>query len=1741
MLKHANLPHRYPTPVSPGDTYPIKQKTTATNSRRITSPNAKRKQALSQVVQPSEPSNPPVTIKEAREGAIPKEHVTAVTKHNGLTHDPTHRFVGNQRAFEQNQNFVENNACADTSTPLESFASDVQVPPAAAPPVNNGLNVSSPHRRTIQPMVLIPPSSTEARRSDFVTYEASSKDQVSRKRKRDYGSDVETPFSQTEDQRAASDELLNQFQETMEDIVEADNKSQPFPQFFVTTSQDGRDINTLTLAMHVRLEAILQKLTSFGRIGELPVDILKRLQDFCEGALASMECADIYVNLDWSSPEFDNWIQRLAIADLALRSARTVLRTMVGGREEKQLYSEDLLQCILRVIQKITDSCIIPIIEARSLASASGPNEVVSSHKRVLSQLLHDTNRVMELLANLLAKEEMAETIYTPIEFFTIRLMFVENGSSEKDSILGIQRYETFRRTAMDIIAIIFSRYPAQRTFLFDEILTSLQRLPTGRQAARQFRLGDGNVIQLITALIIRLVQTSATVATASKKANPRKSLPRVTDENGSGQRYIENSLEDDASDNESDDTDANGDDEMRRLSKIAAALCGSAAKSAQHAVGYLMQRAQTATKSGDQPHRQLLDILVEDLLLVVGLPEWPGAELLLRAVFARASRIFEDAKSLAPAKNMALELIGTMGSAISDLVAKTRLAVRRLDNQDSEYSGYLSQMFADYADGSLDSGELLRWDGPYHAIVEYLESTSSNGLQSGSAQPYYLAQWAKAVSSSTVMTVPEGRRLASRLCTMLSGGGWVISDTLGKLSASQSQVAYALTVLNMDFCRRFDYMLRILLGSVTSEQTTVRSRGLKSVTQMLERDPSILDRTHNVNSIIIRCATDTSSMVRDAALTLIGKCIALKAALEKDFLLCILQLSGDAAVGVRKRSMKLLRDIYLRSPSNDVRATVGNSLLQRANDTDSGVAELARQTFEEIWLSPFWKFADPAGIKAQDRISIQDQVMLIIRTASHSLNVQPVLVSLLKAALSSTARNAAANYKVCKSFVATAFEIMLDSTQVSGAPEQDKLLETVSIFAKANPRLFVSDQIQILQPYIGSLSTPNDLDLFRPVVVIFRCVLPAMSSIEHGLLEEIQAALLKSVSKLSKAELSEVAECLWTINETLNKPEPLVKLMVSVLKHLRTMETVAFSDPEQKASLARVRKYIQIAGYFGKHCSFESHAEAFRSIVPWSKCGQIAGLIITSMQPFVAQTQPLGLRMAALDSIGLICQSWPFQFTQELVSKAFGSVLQNGGPELQNTVLSNLRDFFGNVERQAEGQYEVNYNAEVHAMSKLGGSMTANERDSASALITQHFLKDIINIALTNQESSALTATEVIASINRQGLAHPKESGPALVALGTSTNQEIAKLAIQEHRILHQHHESMFEREYMRAIQEAFKYQKDVVKDTLGINAQPLTAKLNAMWEIIKTSKGKYQKKFLSNFCSKIDINPSNIDTSDQPPQCLQYSRFLTENLAFFEFNRLEDLLHAIGCMEKIVADTGSGVAHSISTEVFHVRIESEAESLEDGALSPHAARCDETSHKDIVELLQTQPSSSGVGTSVDLTRLRQLTTAAIVLSSLWEARTFLRRLYGQNATQQRRESGKGKLGAKDLNKAPTRVQGISGDKLVATIAAKVASLDSEESMIKQCKDFLELLSVDNEVKVAAESDGSFGDRPETPSIDEEDEEDTPMTSPSKGLKRKGPVLAARTPMKKRGRPPSGRKRSGKKGEERDEDVDGD
>ena len=1559
-----------------------------------------------------------------------------------------------------------------------------------------------------QPMVLIKPLPNQVPRSEYKPI----REDISRVKQSPH---ARKTYVSNQDQRAAADEASQKLRNVVSEIIEAEVSSEHSS--LVRYVEGGQE--ALSDAGLSKLVPSLQKAVSFGRLHDIAVEDLIRIQILCESLILQSESADVVIRPDCSDVETSHWCNAVEEVTLALRSSRVVLCIMEACCEEKQLHSEELLQSIVRFIENITRSCIMPVLECRNDDTSSALFNAANEQKKYLSQLMQQVGKALSLIIALTAKLELPETVINSTEYLAFQLLFVENASSEKDSVLGTQKFESLRRIAMDVVGEIFSRYREQRTAILEEILTSLQKLPISRQHARQYRLNDGSSIQLVSALIMRLIQSAATPYNYGIKCAIHTAGRNLSSKKTKTSGHVSEATDGDLGSEEISEDNSEPDEDgprkprvrwfLRRLAKKAAPLCDEATTMTSQVVRFFVSRAMNASKSGDQPHRHLLDIFCEDLLLVVSHPEWPASELLLRLLLMQMVEIAEKPNYSAPAKAMALETLGQMGSAISDFVAHTRNLTRTAENTPKNMNGYLAPIFEDYLESNINPGDLYDKAGVYNMVLDYMQSGSQEDAQLKNACGYYLAFYAKAFATADLDDETVSVKYLGEIDEALSGAEWLVYNW-GDALPVHRRLAYALTVLNMDFFRQFDRIMKLLLDSIISDQVTVRNKSLKSVTFMLEKEPSILDCAKNVKTLIIRCATDSSPQVRDSALMLIGKCVSLRPSLEQDFRNIVLKLSEDTSLSVRKRSIKLLKEMFSRTTSNNVRAAISECILRRTTDDEKSVSELARQSFEETWLSPFWSLSEMRNKDVSDKLAMIDQIEIMTQTIKRGENTTSILVSLLSEALSSRSKEHLANFKICKAFVALSLDIMLGAESAPHEIGQKDVLPLLTAFAQSDARLFSADQLQYLQPYVSNIASMDDLDIFRPAVIIFRIVLPTLPNVQNRLLGEVQSSLLQNVSKLPLAVLEEVAACLWTINATLQNIEKLIKLTASVIKNLQDFSKLDLTDPAHNAKVPYARKYIRLAGSFGQHCDFEDHKRAFTKAAPRWQGPTVAGLFVSSILPFTRDDYPLPLRAESYHGIGAICQRWPYQFNQADVSETFQAVLSSHEQVLQKVVLSGFRDFFLKQERQAEVKLEEQAAADKKQVNgKLGASMTASDSDEASALIAQRFLKDVTRICLTSNDNAALTATEVITSINRQGLVHPKESAPALVALETSTNPEIASIAYKAHLRLHQQHESMFEREYSRCLPEVFAYQKNITGDTLGYTTGPLTSKLHSLFEVINTSNGKYQQKFISMFCSRIDFDVSELDVSESIPSQLQFARFLIENLAFFDYVRVDELQHTVACMEKIVIRSGSSLSHTISVELG---------SFLESAVQGIATEQDQPNQ---LSISNGQP---------DALRLRQIATGATILACLWEARTHLRRLYGLNGTQRR--GNKGKPSAKDLTAAPSKVSGISGEKLVTAIAEKINALASQETMLSQCKEFVELMSVDSEVKVAELGEDETGEVG-TPS-DDEGEPPAPASGGSRKLKRKGSESANGTPYKKRGRPALGaRRKSGKRNEE--------
>ncbi|KAJ5012641.1 Protein rad9 [Colletotrichum sp. SAR 10_99] len=1510
-------------------------------------------------------------------------------------------------------------------------------------------------------------------------------------------------------QRQRAEAALQDFERLTKTVFEAIRSvlgSEPGYEQIATLNSDSVPI--LTASTQQKLQTSIQKLIDLGSYKDASIDDLQMIQKLSEPGLSHVLNLDFKVDESWGESEVSGFLNQLPDIEMGLKTARTCLRIMCGGREEKQIYSEEIIQKSIDVFKSVVEGIVTPVVEMRGSGSTSALFKLLQPYKKAIGPVLTNCQKLFALLAKLVTCIELSDTALGTLEFAASSLLFVDNAYLEKDSVVGVQKFDGIRLVAMEMLCQIFLAKPDQRRGIFDDILTSLEKLPVGKQSARQFRLSNGSSIQPVSALIMRLVQASS--GKVEEKGTRSRAMMEEDDEDEemplAGKPNVVATVK-------SEESGASQHElALEELKAVTLPLTEGATHNANYVVNFMVNRALKSTKSGDTPYRNLLDLFVEDFTECLDSPDWPSAELILRQLTFYMMKLWDGERTAAPAKNMALELLGVMSAAISKLRSHVRRTANSTDGTDSnELSRYLSELATSALEQKSRIEHDISWSGPYRATLEHLQQRRSDDPHLQGAISFMIADWAyrtfsghEAMQETYDSLEQEFGRLAFRLRMMIEDRRWLSNEyTFKDVSNNHAKLSYAIILLRSPFCEHFQAMLNVLLKAMASDQATVRSKSLKSINQLLETDPAILDGDSVVVQLIINCSSDSSPQVRDSAIGLMGKCIALRPRLEDKMAERIIERFIDSGIGVRKRAMKLAKDIYLRNQSREIRSAIANGLLHRVQDPDEGVRELARQMIEEVWFAPFYQVDDTAAYKT----SLTDHVALMIQTVK-SGNVGAVLDKVLQSILGGQNKASSGPFSVSMKLVEKMFELIdnLDSEDPT-IPSGRDALQVLQIFAKADAKLFTFEEIRLLKPHLASFSGTDDLTVFKAVTVIYRQVLPQLSAKYADFLRELREQLQNSVGRLGKALLDDVIACLWIIAELLDNRDKLAHLGASSLRGVASMRNTAMDATK----LQKFARYSIIVGMVGKHCDLDSEIAVFKKIFPKYSGTSVAKLMVDNLSPWADAAQPMEARKHALDAIGLICQAHPRNYVSPNVYTKFQQVFEARLPALESAVLRSFKEFLLTEERRSEAASAAAAAGPEGDKKRELTVMGGTSFDDVASATTQRFLKEITRIALASQDEHAFLAVEVLGSINRQGLVHPKETGVTLITLETSSVQRISEVAFMEHRALHEKHETVIEREYAKAIQSAYEYQRDIVHDTRGATENPFQSKLHLLMEVLKVSKSKNRQKFLEKLVGQVDFDPSKLDVSKPLPPHVEFARFIIENLAFFDYVTVGEVLVTVTTMEKFFSSTGSSMAHVIESEVFNMRMDL------DQPAEPQA---------DGQPVQRPQPT-------ITSKRLRQLTSGSVLMLCLWEARTYLRRLYGL-----KRET-KAKPTAKDLSKAPTKVQAVTGDKFWEEVTAHTTALASQEQTlaIEKCKAFVELMNVDKEFKVAdedeldGEGDGSASDA----------EDDGPAAD-GRGRKRKAGNAVGRPKKRQRSTSrPRGRGRPRKNPVEAEEDAEAD
>ncbi|KAK5069194.1 Sister chromatid cohesion protein 2 [Lithohypha guttulata] len=1556
-------------------------------------------------------------------------------------------------------------------------------------PTQDGTPVKKP---TPNKVVVQVPAPDSFRREDYVTVTDSPK-------RRKVSHDGTAPQN-TRTQKQLSDEALQSFQDLLNDVFEAQDlvdgsggdtynfKSTPFFEDLDNGAESGLTLNSQILA---RLREDLRKLLNLRRLTDVPADAMRRLHDICEPAIEKCQTLNLRPSFN-SEDDQGQWRTRLHQADNGLSSAIVALYIMLGHSQDESWISTEVLRWTSNALVNVLESCLIPIIEARPDSTDTNFWKSASSSVDSVKQVLSTTKRLLELIGTACVDVKGGESSVNAIEFLAAKLIFVQNASNEKNSVLGLQVYENFRKTAMATLSKIYARFPRERQAILDEILSSLDKSPSTSRSARTFKAGENQSIQLISALFMQLVQTTAMELPKQKskkvkKVHQKKSTPPDSDKDVNDDGHVSEDDEDDTMDeNES----------FVRLDRKVNQLFQPASKSAQGIVQFLVDKASKTTKTGDSPYRNILDLLVEDLIAVVDLPDWPSSEFLLNVLAAIMLDMAKNAKT-ASAKNMALESLGVMGSAISKLRDKLPAVVTSLKSAGSGVSQQLIRLSETHKQQGGLQHSAFAMSGPFVMVADHFLSMSGKiTLHQQSARGWFAAYFAFLVSQTThnPSVQLDLSDVVDYVLNMLSMSGEF--NALNDVSPNSAKAVYLLCVLNLPFCQRLSHIVKALSSSLTSEQAQVKSRSLKSISVILESDSSLLDRDQSVADDVFKCASDDSAMVRDSALSLIARFIISRGGiLEKRGMERLLECAGDEKVGVQKRALGHLKDIYLQDQRPALKNRILQVILKRLNDPEDSIVSLAEQILEDILIRPAANLVQSSDQTAAAVVAVDDLaagLMACVTTGAETF--VPLVKKLILMMLRYEKKSFASNRQLAVRLVYALFEKII-ATEKTRAP-----LLVLTALAEADPKLVPPLQLSKLQVYLSDLQKGSDGDLFmfRSAVTIFRLVLPDLSDTHKNLLREIQDRLMQAVQKLGRRlELDAVMQCLTTIDGVLQNTDRLVRFGKSVLEKLAV--------PEMKVE-TRIQ-LLQIAGAFGKHTEVDRFTTAFRGLMPVEKFTSVSALMVKTILPLTAEQLPLNLRLTALESLGAVCQAYPAHLNKAPVKTTLFDILRlsfdSSAYDNQKliAVVLNIFDELFATRAAAKEQSSKTQDGEEQALKQMGGDVRSQEQDSAINTITPDVTDAVLRISLSASSENILPAARTLASISHQGLIHPKHCLGAFVAFGTSKDQKIATIGHRAQQLLHEQHESHCEREYMSAIFQAFEYQYGVESSPFGAvsnGAAGFKPKLGPCFDIIMTSNSKYIKKFLSGLVSRTIIDSSTAEKSMPSPEHVMYTRFVMQNIAFFDYKRLDELLHVALQLE---------LAYGKSVEIAAL-VEAAQEQHQDLLVHEHTPGNTELGIvPSVVENKATNPAL--------IVEMKRLGSAAATLALMIETRAHLLRQYG--VSRDVRTAMMNTKQAKDTAKPPVKVHGITGDRFWTKSNEIVSALESDLGVVQLCKTFVSAMSIDDDVELTT-GDGTANR--DTPVYDGNVSMPAPSATPG-GRKRKLNPTPGTTPTKRpRGRP---------------------
>uniref|UniRef100_A0A7N6AZ17 Nipped-B protein n=1 Tax=Anabas testudineus TaxID=64144 RepID=A0A7N6AZ17_ANATE len=1026
----------------------------------------------------------------------------------------------------------------------------------------------------------------------------------------------------------------------------------------------------------------------------------------------------------------------------------TALNIMTSTHMPKAVYIEDVIERVLQYTKFHLQNTLYPQYDpvyrvdphGGGMLSSKAKRAKCSTHKQRVIVMLY--NKVCDIVSNiseLLEIQLLTDTTILQVSSMGITPFFVENVSE-------------LQLCAIKLVTAVFSRYEKHRQLILEEIFTSLARLPTSKRSLRNFRLnssdqdGEPMYIQMVTALVLQLIQCVVHLPSD-------KDIYEEYDSKVDQDVLITNSYE-------------------------------TAMRTAQNFLSVFLKKC--GSKQGEEDYRPLFENFVQDLLSTVNKPEWPAAELLLSLLGRLLVHQFSNKQTEMALRVASLDYLGTVAARLRKDAVTSKMDQRSIDRIVQE------------SQGNDETQQLQK------ALLDYLEENAETDPSLVFARKFYIAQWFRDATTEAeksmrnqnpkdedssdgpqhakeMETTSEIMQRAEKRKKFLRS---IIKTTpahFATLKMNSDTVDYDDSCLIVrylasmrPFAQSFDIYLTQILRVLGESAIAVRTKAMKCLSEVVAVDPSILARSDMQRGVHGRLM-DNSTSVREAAVELLGKFVLSRPQLTEQYYDMLIERILDTGISVRKRVIKILRDICLEQPTFSKITEMCVKMIRRVND-EEGIKKLVNETFQKLWFTP-----TPAHDKetmTRKILNITD-VVAACRDTGYDWFEQ-LLQNLLKSEEDASYKPAK---KACVQLVDNLVEHILKYEE-SLAGMQNKVnstrlvacITTLYLFSKIRAQLMVKHAMT-MQPYLTTkCNTANDFMVICNVAKILELVVPLMEHPSETFLATIEEDLMKLIIKYGMTVVQHCVSCLGAV---VNKVTHNYKFVWACFNRfygaLNKLKIQHQEDPNSTTLVANkpfLLRSLFTVGALARHFDFD--LEEFKGSNKVVIKEKVLELLL-----YFTKHEDEEVKTKAIIGLGFLVIMHPSQMFVPEVKTLYNGILADSSSSinLKIQILKNLQTYLQEEDtRMQEADREWNKLSKQEDLKEMGDISSG-----MSSSIMQLYLKQVLEAFFHTQSSVRHFALNVIALTLNQGLIHPVQCVPYLIAMGTDPEPSMRNKADQQ------------------------------------------------------------------------------------------------------------------------------------------------------------------------------------------------------------------------------------------------------------------------------------------------------------------------------------------------------------------------